>query len=121
MSNTTLTPLRNCVFVSDMKKGERKIGRIILKNDDGKAEGIRPRWGKVHAVGPDVNVLEVGDWVLIDHGRWTRELNIPDYETETPLHQIEYPESVLLMSKEEPEDDMIGSLHTDFGQKYREF
>lgn len=110
--------LGNKVLVHNMKSGERIIGSIILANDDGKPHGIRPRWAQVFAVGPDVKTLEVGDWVLIAHGRWTRKLNMPDIPTETPVHGIEYPESVLLCSKTEPADDMIVDS-TEHGKMYR--
>jgi co-chaperonin GroES (HSP10) len=45
---------------------------IILPKDDGKVTGIHPRWGRVWAIGPEQKDLKIGEWVLIEHGRWTR-------------------------------------------------
>lgn len=118
MTMSKLTLLNNKVLVHNFKNEERKVGGIVLLSDDGKTHGIRPRWAQVFAIGPDVNTIEVGDWVLIQHGRWTRKLNVPDLEHDSPIHGIEYPESVLLVSKEEPEDDMVLDS-TEHGKLYR--
>ena len=58
-----ITPLKKRVLVSDMHFGETKSkGGIILVDDDGSAEGIHPRWGKVYAVG---NLQEdVDSWTM---------------------------------------------------------
>ena len=47
-------------------------GGIILTNDDGRGAGIRPRWGKVYSVGRKQKEIKPGEWVLVEHGRWTR-------------------------------------------------
>jgi len=99
-------PLGSTVLVESMKSGERKVGRIIIANDDGKEHGVRPRWAKVKYIGPEVELLKEGDWVLVDHGRWTREIKARGLEGDE-LRAIEYPESVLLVSEDEPEDDMV--------------
>lgn len=111
-----IQPLGKTVIVDSMMSGERKIGSIILSNDDGKEHGVRPRWAKVNSVGPDVLLVKVGDWVLIDHGRWTRTFT-GDYAGQE-LRAIEYPESVLLVSEEEPVDDMVMNS-TEHGQLRR--
>ena len=69
----TLRPLRDGVLLCDMEFGEEvtKSG-IVLKSDDGKSEGIKPRWGRVWAIGPEQQDVKVGDWVLMEHGRWSR-------------------------------------------------
>ena len=49
-----LTVLRDNIIVSDMEFTGRQLSSgIILMNDNGKAEGIRPRWGQVYQVGPE--------------------------------------------------------------------
>jgi len=112
--------LGNKVLVHNMKFGDRMLGGIYIPDDNGKTHGIRPRWAQVYAVGPDVKALEVGDWVLIAHGRWTRKINmsglgLPDgYE----VRGIEYPESVLLRTKVEPVDDMVLDS-SEHGKLYR--
>lgn len=77
-----LRPLRDNVFVADMEFGEqRSIGGIILPSDDAKDTGIHPRWGRVFAKGTsNTDSYQVGNWVLVKHGRWTRGIK---YETES--------------------------------------
>ena len=68
----TIRPLRDNVIVINFERGERKsAGGIIIADDDGKEHGIRPRWAEVYAVGPEQKDVEVGDWILMGHGRWT--------------------------------------------------
>ena len=63
-----------------MEFGEEKTqSGIILKSDDGRVEGIKPRWGRVWAVGPEQTDVKVGEWVLMEHGRWSRAA---EYENE---------------------------------------
>ena len=69
----SLRPLRSNIIVTNLEKGERlSTSGIIIPNDDGKDTGIRPRWAQVYAVGPEQKDVEVGQWILIQHGRWTR-------------------------------------------------
>ena len=62
-----ITPLKKRVLVSDMHFGETKSkGGIILVDDDGTAEGIHPRWGKIYDIllvsdqEPDFNTHKAG-------------------------------------------------------------
>jgi co-chaperonin GroES (HSP10) len=49
-----LIPLHKNVFVTDMNFDQQiSKGGIIIPGDDGKDEGIKPRWGRVFAVGPE--------------------------------------------------------------------
>jgi len=76
-----IRPLRDTVFVTDMRfDEERTRGGIILQNDDGKSHGIRPRWGRVWAIGSEQNQVHIGQWILVEHGRWTRTVTV---ETDT--------------------------------------
>lgn len=73
---STFTPLKGKIFVTDLEEGMKLTrGGIILPDDNMKDNGIRPRWGKVWAVGPDIDNVKPGEWVLVEHGRWT--LRIP--------------------------------------------
>ena len=105
-----LRPIGNRVIVSDMYFGEQKTkSGLILRNDDGTTRGIYPRWGKVHSKGPDNNdEYQIGDWILIEHGRWTRSVNVDEGEGEKELRMIEA-ESVLMWSNTKPEDVYIGN------------
>ena len=72
-----LKPLKNAVIVGDMNFEERlSNGGIILVKDNGKSSGIRPRWGRVYAVGPEQHDIKVGTWICVELGRWTRGIEI---------------------------------------------
>ena len=113
----TLTAIGNRVLVSDMYFGEQTTkGGIILSSDDGNVRGIYPRWGKVHSKGPkNEDPYEVGQWVLVEHGRWTRGVTMTgDDEEEIVLRMVES-ESILAYSDEKPADvQMSGSSVGDY-------
>ena len=68
-----IVPIKDHVLVCDMNfQAETTKGGIILTNDDGRGAGIRPRWGKVYSVGRKQKEIKPGEWVLVEHGRWTR-------------------------------------------------
>lgn len=99
------------ILVTGMNFSERTTkGGILLAGDDGKTHGIRPRWAKVYAIGPDQTDVEIGDWICIEHGRWSRAYPISD---ETGEHQLQKadPNAILLVSKEEPIDDFITEVN----------
>lgn len=110
----TLKPIRNRVIVSDMYFGEQKTrGGLIITNDDGKTRGIYPRWGKVHSKGPENNdEYQVGDWVLVEHGRWTRGIDVDEGNGEIRLRMVEA-ESIMGWSKNKPADAVIGKEYND--------
>jgi hypothetical protein len=111
-----LKVLQNNVLVSDMVFDERiSTGCILLLNDNGKGNGIRPRWGRVYAVGPEQKDVNVGDWVLVAHGRWTRGLDLEDENGKLTVRKID-PKDILLVSDDEecPSVEGISSaVHVD--------
>jgi co-chaperonin GroES (HSP10) len=111
-----LKALQNNVLVSDMVFDERiSTGGIVLLNDNGKGNGIRPRWGRVYAVGPEQKDVNVGDWVLVAHGRWTRGLDLEDESGQLTIRKID-PKDILLVSDDEecPTVEGISSaVHVD--------
>ena len=99
-----LKPLRNAVIVSDMNFEERlSTGGIVLVKDNGKSSGIRPRWGKVYAVGPEQKDIKVGTWICVEHGRWTRGIEIEDENGKQTLRRVD-PKDVMMESDELPDD-----------------
>jgi co-chaperonin GroES (HSP10) len=98
------TPIKNKVFVTDMDSGEKlSRGGIIITDDDMQARGVRDRWARVWKVGPEVEDLAPGDWVLIKHGRWTHGLDIVQADgSEVRVWNIEYPEAVIVLADEDP-------------------
>lgn len=106
--------LGNSVIVSDMVFDERITnGGIVLLNDNGTTKGIRPRWAQVYAVGPAQKDVEVGQWVLVAHGRWTRGLDIEDETGKKTLRRVD-PDDILLTSDEFMADETFSSaIHVD--------
>jgi co-chaperonin GroES (HSP10) len=109
-----LRPIKNRVLVTDMYFGEQKTkSGLIIKDDDGTTRGIYPRWGKVYAKGPDnKDDYEIGQWVLVEHGRWTRGLSINIGAEDFEVRMVEA-ESILAMSDEKPSDVYIGNEYSD--------
>lgn len=71
----TVSPLRDKVFVTAIEFGDEVTSSgLILKSDNGRGEGIHPRWGQVWAIGPDQHDVKIGEWILMEHARWTREM-----------------------------------------------
>lgn len=109
-----LRALHDWVLVEDMNFDERiTTGGIILMNDNGKGTGIRPRWGRIYAIGPVQALVRPGQWILVAHGRWTRGIEIED---DTGVHTIRRVDAddILLMSDEQPSDEtMSDAIHVD--------
>lgn len=105
----------NRVLVTDMHFGEQTTkGGIILTDDNATTRGIYPRWGRVFSKGPlNKDPYEVGDWILIEHGRWTRAMNIDTPEQEGLIVRMVESEAVLASSKEKPNDAQIGAEYSD--------
>jgi len=99
------------VLVSHMHFGETKSkGGIIIVDNDGTAEGIHPRWGKVYAVGKLQDDVKVGEWVMVAHGRWSRAFKLKrkevgsagDIGVELEVRMIDE-NDILLVSEDEPD------------------
>jgi co-chaperonin GroES (HSP10) len=104
-----IQPLNKNVLVTDMSFDEQKTASgIIIRSDDGKSHGVKPRWCRVWAVGPEQQNIEVGKWVLVEHGRWTRGVILVTEEgEEITIRRID-PEAILLEADEKPNDVYIG-------------
>jgi len=91
------------VLVIDMDMGEMVTSSgIVVASDDGKAHGVKPRWAKVYKVGSEVDFVKEGQWILIEHGRWTRKIKIDDGQSEKEFQKVET-KSILLVSDEQPD------------------
>ena len=105
----------NRVLVTDMYFGEQKTKTgIVLTDDDGQTRGIYPRWARVYSIGPDNNHNEykIGDWILVEHGRWTRAFNMDDGTGARDYRMVET-ESILAYSEEKPDDVQMGNEYSD--------
>lgn len=103
----SIQALKDWVLVSDMNFKERRTSSgLYLLNDDGRTSGIRPRWAQVYATGPEQQDVNVGQWILVAHGRWTRGVKIEDMSGEHTIRRID-PDDILLVSDSEPADDTL--------------
>ena len=99
--------LHDDVIISDMDFGEIRLSSgIILRSDDGKNHGIKPRWGKVYKVGPDQQDIKEGQWILIEHGRWSRKIKINDGESEKEIQKVDV-KCILAVSDEKPNESDV--------------
>jgi co-chaperonin GroES (HSP10) len=100
-----LKPLKDKVLVRDMQFGiEQTAGGIYLPSDDGKSSGIHPRWGKVFAIGPEQEDVLVDQWILVEHGRWSRGTTYETEDGEDIEIRLVDNKSILAVSDEAPND-----------------
>ena len=102
-----LKPLRDNVLVTDMSFEEQKTASgIIIQSDDGKSHGVKPRWAKVWAVGPEQQDVNVNDWIYVEHGRWTRGITVEENGKEITIRRVDT-NAIMLKSNEKPNDVYI--------------
>jgi co-chaperonin GroES (HSP10) len=109
VSISNLRVLGNKIMVTDMDFDARVTASgLILPNDDMEQRGIRPRWCRIIAKGPEQEDVEVGEWVYVAHGRWTRGVDVFDKDTqqEITIRMID-PNDMILHSDEPLRDDTV--------------
>jgi co-chaperonin GroES (HSP10) len=105
-----IIPIRDNVLVTDMNFDVRvSAGGIVLPSDDGKSEGVRHRWGRVWAVGPQQKDVVVGEWILLEHGRWTRGVKVTDEDGNEIIIRRADINAILMVTDEDPGDNTFGS------------
>jgi hypothetical protein len=94
--------IHNHILIRNMRHSETVLqSGIILNSDSGKSHGIRPRWAQVFMVGPDQHDVKPNDWLLIEHGRWTRKVKVETPDGPIDIQMID-PNGILLVSDIEP-------------------
>jgi len=94
--------LHSNILVKNMRHAETVLqSGLIISNDNAKSHGVRPRWAEVYMVGPSQSSVKPGDWILLEHGRWSRKLEIETPEGPISL-QLADPNAILLVSDVEP-------------------
>ena len=102
-----LIPLRNTVLVSDMGFEEQTTASVIvIQSDDGKSHGVKPRWARVWAIGPEQTEVKLGEWIYIEHGRWTRGVKVEENGEEIVIRRVDT-DAILLQADEKPNDVYI--------------
>jgi co-chaperonin GroES (HSP10) len=103
-----LKPIRDHVLVYNMDfDQEVTVGGIVIPSQNGKSEGIKPRWGQVYAVGPEQKDVQVGEWIYVEHGRWTRGIDIHSANGEKITVRRVDNDAILLQADEKPNDVYI--------------
>lgn len=101
-------PLPGNIFAVLQTGSRTTAGGIILRDDNGKQEGIRPRWAKVWKIAEDIKDIDVGQWILVEHGRWTMTITIKDDNGDDFKFQKIDPNGIMLVTDEEPKEEMFG-------------
>ena len=92
-------PLPDVILVTNMEHGERKTAAgIIIPDDNGKSVGVKPRWGTVWKIGKNVSDIEIGDRVLVAHGRWTRGIKVRELDGSSTVIRRVDPADILLVN-----------------------
>ena len=105
----SIRALNSDVIVIDMDFGEQVTSTgIMIQSDDAKVHGIKPRWGKVYCVGPTQTDVKVGQWILVEHGRWTRKMKIDDGDSVKEIQKVDT-KCILAVSNDRPNDFYIGA------------
>jgi co-chaperonin GroES (HSP10) len=108
-----LKPIRDNILITDMDFGEQKTASgIFIPSDDGKSEGVKSRWGRVWAIGPEQTDVKVGEWILLEHGRWTRGVTIVEEGgTEITIRRADT-KAILMVTDEKPNQIISGKHST---------
>lgn len=103
-------PLPDDILVVGMEQGMQvSSGGIILSDDsyisntDGAAragKGVRARWAQVYKIGDNVKDVKPGEWVLVEHGRWSYAIDfIDENKNQVKLQKID-PTGIMLVADE---------------------
>ena len=98
-----IKPLKNKIL-GRVAFGEHltESGIVISVNDNAKSTGIRPRWTKIWMVGEGVTDVKPGDWVLVEHGRWSFKVSVKNDAGEPiDFMQID-PAAIMLVNEAKP-------------------
>jgi co-chaperonin GroES (HSP10) len=106
VSDSDIQPIGKRVLVCKMRFGDVKTkGGLILLDDDGKEQGIHPRWCQAYAVGPKQEDVKVGQWLLVAHGRWTRGMIVEKDGIKEEVRMVDE-KDILLVSDETPAEEI---------------
>ena len=97
----TLEPIADHIIVADIETEHQRVQNgIIIPSESGDQRGIRSRWARVVAVGPEQKDVQAGQWILVEHGRWTRGAKLDDGN----VYRKVDPDGMMLVSDDRPED-----------------
>ena len=82
-------PNKILVYMLEKPGDYNHAGGILIADKDADVFGIRFRWFKVFSVGDKIDWIKEGEYVLVDHGRWSNGLSVDDYEEKALLTQMD--------------------------------
>lgn len=71
--------LPNTLFVTNLEVGERKTASGLIIPEENmhlNQRFIKSRWAQVYCKADNITNLEIGDWILLEHGHWSTCLNL---------------------------------------------
>lgn len=103
----TIRPIRDNILCINADFGDYvSDAGLIIKSNIKESQGITPRWMQVFAVGPDINWLQSGQWVLVEYGRWTESIEMQDDRFDTDDNKMDVwkvdPKGCLAVADEKP-------------------
>ena len=104
-----LKPLPGKLVCVSLEVGFRtSAGGIVLTDDNDMSageRGVRPRWFQVVNVNVDTNPddIKIGDYVLVEHGRWSKRFTgSADMREVGNNYSIVEEKSVMMVSEDPP-------------------
>lgn len=98
-TTSILHPIADHVIAVNMEKeGVKKIGNLFISSDQSTDHGIKPRWAQVAAVGPEQTEILPGQWILVEHGRWSRGVKLSNGNV---CRKIDT-DAIMMVSDEQP-------------------
>jgi co-chaperonin GroES (HSP10) len=103
-----IRPLQDRILAELMGLEQRVTSSgIIIQGENGKDRGIRPRWAKIRLVGEGIDWCKPGQYVLVAHGRWSRQFECEHDGEKMKLVHLDNKEC-LIVTDELPDDDFVG-------------
>lgn len=99
-----LNPIRDKIVgkMIDSYGLKKTAGGVLMPDEDATTNAIRPRWFEVTHVGADNRDVKVGDYVLVEHGRWGRGMDLEKTSKKADLYFHIDGESILGVADENP-------------------
>lgn len=98
--NQSLEPVEDVIVCSDADFGDQQTkAGIIIKSNLNESQGITSRWMRVHKVGPKVDVVSPGQWVLVEYGRWTNAFSADGVDK---MYRVD-PKGCMAVADEKPD------------------
>lgn len=96
--------LSDSILGTDADFGDQvTAGGIIIQDNSKKSQGITPRWFKVISVGNNIDWVTSGQWVLVQHGRWSDGIQLDSRDTQSDKVWKLDPNGCLMVSDTKPD------------------